>query len=103
MIDYFLCHLKLLKDSFSLYVYGPVLNVVQYTIRKPQRAVINNTFQRNCMVMVTSTAKHSIRHDLHRGHVVVREGPPTKQLSQLISPTGNPPYIIVLSKSKRLD
>lgn len=55
------------------------------------------------MVMVTSAAKHSIRRDLHRGHGVVREGTPAKQLSQLVSPTAHPPYIIVLSKSKSPD
>lgn len=89
------------KDSFSLYIYEPFPNVVKYNIPQPQTALIDNTIPPNGMVMVTSAAKRSIRRDLDRGHGVVREGTPTKQLSQLVSPTAHPPYIIVLSKSKR--
>lgn len=39
------------------------------TVRQPQTALIDNTIPRNYMVMVTSAAKHSIRHDLHQGHM----------------------------------
>lgn len=70
------------------------------TVRQPQTALIDNTIPRNYMVMVTSAAKHSIRHDLHQGHMW-SGGAPTKQLSQLVSPAALPPYIIVLLKYKR--
>lgn len=66
---------SLKTDRLSVYLWAvSECCKILYTIWKPQTGLIDNSITRNCMVMVTSAAKRSIRRDLQRRRGVVRPG-----------------------------